>query len=82
MFKSTAFFLVLTLGLLTTSCVGKKKYALIQTELETANKDLKKCNLDLQDYSDRLTSCNRERERLSQRFKIHPLLPFLARRAD
>ncbi|MCU0348552.1 MAG: OmpA family protein [Saprospiraceae bacterium] len=58
-------FLLLAVGLSMTSCVSKKQYALLQKELETANSDLGKCGVSLNDYMARLTFCEQEL-RLSQ----------------
>ncbi len=55
----------------TTSCVTKKKFTALQTELNTnktlldaANKDLGKCGQSLNEYMGRLSTCEQERERL------------------
>lgn len=58
-------FLLLAVGLSMTSCVSKKQYALLQKELATANSDLGKCGVSLNDYMARLTFCEQEL-RLSQ----------------
>lgn len=61
------FFIVLLLcaGLAMTSCVSKKRFTSVQKELETANADLGKCGVSLNDYMARLTFCEQEL-RLSQ----------------
>ena len=59
--KSTAKFLVfLCLGLTMASCVSKKKFVALRTELETANRDLGKCGVSLNDYMTRLSTCDQE----------------------
>ena len=58
------FFLVLSISLTITSCVSKKKYAALQTELDVANKDLGKCGESLNDYMARLSACDQEKARL------------------
>lgn len=46
------------------SCVSKKKFVAMQTQLktdlETANKDLGKCGVSLNDYMARLSTCDQE----------------------
>ncbi len=47
-----------------TSCVSKKKFVSmrtqLQTQLEAANKDLGKCGVSLNDYMTRLSTCDQE----------------------
>lgn len=67
MLNMNAFFkfsIFLCFGLLLTSCVSKKQYALLQTELATANKDLGKCGESLNDYMNRISACEQEKESL------------------
>jgi len=40
------------------SCVSKKKFTALETDLKTANEQLGKCGESLNDYMARLTSCN------------------------
>ena len=47
---------------LITSCISKKDYDLLQTELATANKDLGKLGQDLNEYMNRLSACEQENE--------------------
>lgn len=42
------------------SCVSKKKFVALTTELETANRDLGKCGVSLNDYMTRLSTCDQE----------------------
>lgn len=42
------------------SCVSKKKFVALRTELETANRDLGKCGVSLNDYMTRLSTCDQE----------------------
>ncbi|MBX2892634.1 MAG: OmpA family protein [Saprospiraceae bacterium] len=58
------FSLILFAGLLMTSCVSKKKFTSLQSELDAANKDLAKCGQSLSDYLNRLSACDQDRERL------------------
>lgn len=55
---------LLCVGLLLTSCISKKKFSSLQTELEVANKDLGKCGVELSNYMNRLAECDRDKERL------------------
>lgn len=56
--------LLLFLGLSLASCVSKKKFLSLQSQLDTANKDLGKCGESLNDYLNRLSACEQEKERL------------------
>ena len=47
-----------------TSCVSKKQFISLETELATANKDLGKCGEDLNSYMNRLSSCENQKEGL------------------
>ncbi|MCB0568263.1 MAG: OmpA family protein [Phaeodactylibacter sp.] len=58
------FILFLAVVMAASSCVSKKQYAALQTELDVANKDLGKCGESLNDYMNRLTSCENDKERL------------------
>lgn len=49
--------LVLMAGLLVSSCVSKKQFLQVQTDLEKAQSDLSKCDKDLGDYMNRLGQC-------------------------
>ncbi len=62
--------LVLCLGIAMTSCVGKKKFQLLQTELETANADLGKCGEDLNSYMNRLAVCEAARTQAESNMQI------------
>lgn len=52
-----------------TSCISKKQYGLLQTELDAANKDLGKCGQDLNQYINRLTACEQEKAKLKIELK-------------
>lgn len=65
--RITIFLLCLTLGL--SSCITKKEYASLQSELELANRDLGKCGESLNDYMNRITACEKENERLKGELK-------------
>jgi len=61
--KSTlklAFFLFA--GLAMVSCVSKKQFTAVQTELDAANDQLGKCGESLNDYMSRLAACEQERD--------------------
>ena len=57
-------FIVLFAGLSLTSCVTKKQFLSLQSELDAANKDLGKCGESLNDYMNRLSACERDKEKL------------------
>lgn len=61
-------FLVICLGM--SSCVSKKQFASLQTELEAANKDLSKCGQDLNGYMKRLTTCENEAKNAQNQLKL------------
>ena len=58
------FFPFLCLLLLLSSCVSKKQFASLQTELDAANKDVGKCGENLNDYMNRLSACQQELAKL------------------
>ncbi len=62
---SAKFCILLFVGLIFSSCVGKKRYELLQTELETANKDLGKLGEELNEYMNLLAACEREKAGLT-----------------
>src|SRR5690606_6044922 len=58
--KSTLkFTMLICLGLATVSCVSKKQFNAMKTDLESK---LSNCNSSLDDYKSRLASCERERD--------------------
>ncbi len=59
------FFLAFT-AIFMTSCVSKKKFTGLQTELDKANEDLGKCGKDLNDYMNRLSACQTENASLKK----------------
>lgn len=59
--KITVFLLA---GFMMTSCVSKKKFVSLQTELEAANKDLGICGQNLNATMDKLSACETDREKL------------------
>ncbi len=61
--------IVLFAGLRMTSCVSKKKFISLQTELDAANKDLGKCGEDLNTYMSRLSACEQDKIRLQSELK-------------
>lgn len=64
-----SFILVLALAIFSSSCVSKKKYDLLQLELNTANEDLGKCGESLSDYMNRLSACEQEKARMMQEIR-------------
>jgi chemotaxis protein MotB len=61
--------LFLSLGLFFTSCVSKKQYSNLQTELERANKEIGKCGEQLNDYMNRLSACQQEKTKLEGKLR-------------
>lgn len=64
-----SFILVLALAIFSSSCVSKKKFDLLQLELNTANEDLGKCGESLSDYMNRLSACEQEKARMMQEIR-------------
>lgn len=62
--SSVKLLLFLLVALSATSCVSKKQFAALQTELDVANKDLGKCGESLNEYMNRLSACEQDKERL------------------
>ena len=52
-----------------TSCVSKKKFLTLQDDLSKVQKDLGDCGVDLNSYMNQLTSCQQERDRITNRLK-------------
>ena len=61
---ATKIILFLCLGLAMSSCVAKKKFVSLQAELEAANKDLGKCGENLNALMDKLSTCEKDRDKL------------------
>ena len=57
-------FILAIFGVMLVSCVSKKQFATLQSELELANEQLGKCGESLSDYKNRLALCKQEKERL------------------
>ncbi len=53
-----------------TSCVSKKKFVSLRTELDNANKDLSKCGVSLNDYMTRLSTCDRDLKAAQDNLKL------------
>lgn len=64
MSTTTKFIFILCAGLTMTSCVAKKKFVSLQTQLDTANKDLGKCGESLNAALAKLTTCEKDKENL------------------
>ena len=62
--------LLLVLCISISSCVGKKKFVSLQTELEAANADLGKCGEDLNNYMSKLTACENEAKNAQNQLKL------------
>ncbi len=59
--KLNQFLILLILGAFSlTSCVSKKKFTSLQSELEKTNAELGKCGVSLNDYMTRLSGCEQE----------------------
>ena len=61
---ATKCMLFLCAGLFVTSCVSKKKFVSLQQELDAANADLGKCGVSLNEYMQKLSTCEQEKDRL------------------
>ncbi len=73
---TTKIILLLCFGLAATSCVTKKKFTNLQSqmdlknkELEAANRDLGKCGVSLNEYMAKLSTCENEKEKLRGEMK-------------
>lgn len=58
------FFLLLLIALSLGSCVAKKKYLSLQSQLEAANKDLSQCGATISEYLNKLSACEQDKQRL------------------
>ena len=58
-------FIFLLVSLSAFSCVSKKQFVALQTELDAANKDLGKCGESLNEYMNRLSACEQDKARLN-----------------
>ncbi len=68
--KLKLFIILLCCGTLSlTSCVTKKEFKKVQSDLDLANQQLGKCGESLNDYMKRLSACNQETERLKGEIK-------------
>lgn len=56
--------MLICMGLSMFSCVSKKQFASLQTQLDAANMEVGKCGESLNDYMSQLSSCEQEKERL------------------
>ena len=61
--------LLLVMVVLAASCVSKKEYLALQSELDVANKDVARLGESLNDYMKRLSDCNREKSDLKARLQ-------------
>ncbi len=73
--SATKIILLLCFGLTATSCVTKKKFTNLQSqmavktkELDIANRDLGKCGVSLNDFMAKLSTCENEKEKLKGDF--------------
>ena len=60
--KSFGFFIVL--AFLATSCISKKQYAALQTDLDACNKDLGNRDGQLAELTRKLAACNQAKARM------------------
>lgn len=51
------------------SCVSQKEYASLQTQLDAANKEVGKCGESLNEYMNRLSACEQEKEKLNGKIR-------------
>ena len=51
------FIFILSLGLFVSSCVSKKQFMQVQSDLDKANEELGKCGVSLNDYMNRYNAC-------------------------
>lgn len=66
---SSSLFLMILITLSLTSCVGKKKYAGLQRELDVTTKDLNQSGERISDYMARLAACQSEKMTLKSDIK-------------
>ncbi|MGH1335874.1 MAG: OmpA family protein [Aureispira sp.] len=59
--KVSHFLFLLFLGLALTSCVGKKKYAELETTLSASNKDVNRLTKEMSDLMKKLDQCKRDK---------------------
>jgi len=64
MSTTTKYILFICVGLSMTSCVAKKKFVSLQSELAAANKDLGKCGESLNEALAKITTCEKDKENL------------------
>lgn len=62
--------ILLVLCISMSSCVSKKQFASLKTELDAANKDLSKCGQDLNGYMKKLTACESEAKNAQNQLKL------------
>ncbi|MEO0775670.1 MAG: OmpA family protein [Bacteroidota bacterium] len=58
---ATKVFALLLLSLSLSACVSKKKFTNLQSQLDTANRQVGECGQSLNDYMNRLSSCEQEK---------------------
>lgn len=64
--KSTSLMILLCcFGLVWSGCVSKKQFASLQTELDSANADLKKCDVSLNEYMTKLSNCEQAKSEMA-----------------
>jgi chemotaxis protein MotB len=61
--------MLLCIGLTMFSCISKKKFASLQSELDSTNKELGTCGESLNEYMNKLSACEQEKELLKGEIK-------------
>lgn len=63
-------FLFLTVILMTSSCVSKKQFLSVQSDLDMANTKLGKCGEDLNKFMDDISACKQEKSNLKTKLQL------------
>ncbi len=66
---ATKFIILCFASLMITSCVSKKRYDALNSDLTTANEQLGKCGESLNDYMNRLQLCQQEKRQLENQIQ-------------
>jgi chemotaxis protein MotB len=71
MIPKTKLLLFVAFAVTMASCVSKKQFLQVQTDLATANKDLGKAGEKINDYMKRVATCEQEKEKLKGELKAN-----------